>query len=210
MLSNCSQCQYFDHQPNHKNDIRCAIAPAYTSMWLKLKSLDKVTLNSIPVDSCRNFELNPSLEKKEINLPLTWKQWQRLIRDYDHPQSIENALDNRIFEHSLSLTIGDWQAIANSSCDCEASQRHHHLIAILAQQGIEPDESRWIEVDSSCIEAIRFDRARSLLYIRFHSQSVYEYSNFNSELFQDFLDAASKGSFFHLHIKDKFPFSLSA
>ncbi|MCC0179914.1 KTSC domain-containing protein [Waterburya agarophytonicola K14] len=199
MLSNCSQCQYFDHQPNHKNDIRCAIAPAYTSMWQKLKSLDKSTINAIPVDSCRDFDLDSRLKKKEINLPLTWKQWQRLIRDYDHPQSIENALDNKLFEHSLSLTIGDWQAIANSSCD-------RHLVNTLAQQGIEPDESRWIEVDSSCIEAVRFDRLKSSLFVRFHSQSVYLYENFHPRLFEEFVDSSSKGQFFHQQIRDRFPY----
>ena len=199
MLSNCSQCQYFDHQPNHKNDIRCGVAPAYTSMWQKLKSLDDFTLNAIPVDSCRDFDLDLRLETKEVTLPLTWKQWQRLIRDYDHPQSILNAFDNKIFEHSLSLTIGDWKAIANSSCD-------RNLIAILAQQGIEPDEPRWIEVDSSCIEAIRFDRAHSSLFIRFHSQSVYSYENFHPRTFKEFLDSSSKGQFFHQHIRDQLPY----
>ena len=203
MLSNCAQCRYFNHHPNHSGDIRCAIAPAYTTMWQKLKFLEESTLNAIPVDFCLDFELNPSLEKKEINLALTWKQWQKLIRDYDCPETIEGALKDKLFAHSLFLTLGDWKAIANSSQDPDVLQT-------LAQQGIEPDEKEegWLEVNSSCIEAITFNRSNSCLYVRFHSQSVYQYEQFHSQLFEEFLDADSKGSYFNLHIKDQFPYSL--
>ena len=117
MLSNCAQCQFFDHKPNHHGDIRCAIAPAYTAIWQQLKSLDESTLNAVPVDSCRDFELDSRLEKKDISLALTFKQWQRLIKNYDCPETILNAFDNKLFEHSLSLTLGDWQAIANFTDD---------------------------------------------------------------------------------------------
>ena len=205
MLSNCAQCRYFNHHPNYSGDIRCAVAPAYAAMWQKLKSLDESTLNAIPVDSCLDFELNPSLEKKEIDLSLTFQQWQKLIRDYDCPESILNALKDKLFEHSLLLTLGDWKAIANSSQDPD-------VLETLAQQSIEPDEKEegWIEVDSSCIEAIAFNRSQSCLYIQFHSQSVYQYRQVSSDIFEEFLNADSKGRFFNLHIKDQFPYSLYA
>ena len=203
MLSNCAQCRYFHHHPNHSSDIRCAIAPAYTAMWQKLRSLDESTLNAIPVDSCFDFELNPTLEQKEINLALTWKQWQKLIRDYDCPETIKGALKDRLFEHSLSLTLGDWQAIANFT-------HNSVLLETLAQQGIEPEAERWIEVDSSCIEEIAFNRSDSCLYIRFHSQSVYQYRQVSSDLFEEFLNADSQGQFFNVEIKDQFPYSLYA
>lgn len=206
MISNCSQCQYFDHKPNHKNDIRCAIAPAYTSMWQKLKSLDRVTLDSIPVDSCRDFYLDSRLEQKEISLPLTWKQWQKFILKQESTETIKairDTIKDKIFQHSLSLSIEHWKAIANSSDDSD-------VLSTLALHGIEPEEKRWHEVDSSCIEAICFDRSQSFLYIRFHSQSVYQYRNFNFDMFQDFLDASSKGQFFHTYIREQFPYRLYA
>ena len=205
MLTNCCQCQYFNHHPHHSGDILCAIAPAYTEMWKRLKSLDEYTLNSLPVHSCGNFDLNPSLEKKEISLALTFPQWQRLIREYDCSETLLNALQNKLFEHSLSLTLGDWQAIANSS-------RDQSVLETLKEHGIEPEdtEERWLDVDSSFIGAIAFNRSESCLYIRFCNQSVYLYREFNSQLFQDFVDADSKGQFFHLHIKDLFPYRLYA
>lgn len=201
MLSNCAQCQFFDHKPNHHGDIRCGIAPAYAAMWLKLKSLDESTLNAVPVDNCRDFELDSRLEKKEISLSLTYRQWQRLIKDYDCPETILNALDNKRFEHSLSLTLSDWQAIANSS-------DNYSVLNALEQQGVKREEPEWIDVSSSCIQAVRFDRSQSCLYIRFTSHSVYQYEGFNSELFQDFLNANSKGQFFNRYIKEEFPYSL--
>ncbi|MEL6930987.1 MAG: KTSC domain-containing protein [Cyanobacteria bacterium J06600_6] len=206
MLSNCSQCQYFDHQPNHKNDIRCAIAPAYTSMWLKLKSLDESTLNAVPVNSCHDFDLDSRLEKKEISLALTYQQWQSLARNTSNREIMDFLAFEKVIEHSFSLTIADWQAIANSTQDSQ-------VLSVLAQQGVEPEEEeeeQWHTVDSSCINAIAFDHSQSYLYIRFHSQSVYQYRQVCSDIFEEFLEAASKGQFFNYHIKDEFPHRLYA
>lgn len=202
MLSNCAECKYFDHHPHHHGDTRCAVTPAYTSMWQQLRSLDQSTINAIPVDSCRDFELDSSLEKQEIDLALSFQQWQKLIRNYDHPEAILNALKDRVFEHSLSLTLGDWHAIANST-------NSPQVLEALAQHDIKPDEEEetWIDVDSSCISAIAFHRLSSRLSIRFNQGSVYEYSQVTSDIFEDFLDADSKGRFFAHYIKDQYSYS---
>jgi len=198
MLSNCSQCKFFDQHPNHHSDIRCGIAPAYASVWLKLSSLDDSTLDAAPIDSCRDFDLDSRLEKKEIDLALTFQHWQQLARDFGS-SNIFHFLQDKTIDHSLTLTLGDWQAIANSS-------NNPDVLSTLAQHGIEPEETeeRWIDVDSSCIDAVSFHRPSSRLTIRFNSRGVYEYTPVTSDTFQDFLDADSQGRFFNQYIKDEY------
>lgn len=203
MLSNCSQCQYFDHNPHHSGDVVCAADPAYSSMWQRLNSLDQYTLDSIPVDDCREFALDPSLQKHEISLSLTFEQWREVIYSHsDCPNVILKSLQNHAFQHSLSLTRQQWQAIADSSgIPC--------LLEQLEAQGIKPTFGDWIEVDSSCIKAIAFDESSNCLKIRFHStnNSVYQYSGFDRLKFSDFRNSSSLGTFFHNEIKDFFPCS---
>jgi hypothetical protein len=111
MLTTCSQCQYFSN-PDHLGDAICAVAPTYASMWQRLNSLDQYTLDAIPVDNCREFELNPSLKKQEISLSLTFEQWKAVIFESECPSIILKSLRNHPFQHSLSLTLQQWQAIA--------------------------------------------------------------------------------------------------
>lgn len=115
MLSNCSQCQYFNHNPHHSGDVVCANDPAYAFMWQRLNSLDQYTLDSIPVDNCREFELNPSLKKHEISLSLTFEQWKAVIFESHCPTIILKSLRNHAFQHSLSLTLQQWQAIGREA-----------------------------------------------------------------------------------------------
>ena len=136
MISNCSQCQYFDHHPAHTGDVLCRIVPAYAFVWQKLKSLDKSTLNAVPIDSCHKFKIDPDLKKIEIKLTLTYQSWQYLARDSRNSDNV-SFLQDELIEHSLSLNTYDWQALANLSEDPD-------LLSTLAQQGIEPDE---LEVD---------------------------------------------------------------
>ena len=202
MPSNCSQCKLFNHHPNHHEDIRCANSPSYAAMWVKISSLDESILNALPIDFCRDFELNPSLEKKEIDLTLTFQSWQQLARDSDCSKTILGFLKDKLIEHSLSLTVRDWQAIANNS-------NSPQVLETLKQQGIEPEEveEHWHDIDSSCIDAIAFNRPTSTLSIRFNSREVYEYSDVASDTFQDFLDADSKGRFFNQCIKDEYSYN---
>lgn len=199
MISNCAECQFFDHHLNHTGDIVCAIVPHYAEMWQRLKTLDESTINAIPVDFCRDFELNPSLEKKDISLSLTFHQWQQVGRDSLSSKTILDFLKDRLIDQSLSLTLLEWQAIANASQDTK-------VLETLAQHNIEPEEEeeKWIEVNSSCISAIAFHRSSQRLTVRFNSGEIYEYHSVTSDTFQDFLDADSKGRFFNLYIKEEY------
>jgi hypothetical protein len=195
MLSNCSQCQYFSRNPHDSGDVVCAADPAYASMWQRLNSLDQYTLDHIPVDDCREFALDPSLEKQEISLSLTFQQWKGLIHDSDCSSIILDSLRDQLFQHSLSLTLEQWQAIANSS-------QNNNLLEQLEQHDIKPTDGDWIDVDSSCIDAIAFDNSSNILKIRFQNGSVYQYSDFDRLKFSDFRNASSHGRFFHQEIKD--------
>ncbi|WP_156114193.1 hypothetical protein [Myxosarcina sp. GI1] len=130
MLTDCSQCRYLDRHPNHHGDILCAVNPAYPNMWKLLKDLDRSTLNSLPVDICTHFEIDPSLAKTEITLSLTFQQWQQLARNSSASSTILNFFKDKQIEHSLSLTKNDWQTIANSS-------NNSHVLDHLAEHGIE-------------------------------------------------------------------------
>jgi len=185
-LTNCAQCRYLDQRPNHSSDVICAVAPHYASMWHKLQSLDKYSLNAIPVDCCRDFELNPCLEEKEISFSLTFQQWQQLARDSNCSKLILDFLKNKLIDQSVSLSVEEWQAIANNS-------QNPGVLEALKEQGIEPEETEasWIEVDSLCIGAIAYHRPSQKLAIRFKTDAVYEYTPVTSDIFQDFLDADS-------------------
>ena len=112
-LSDCQSCKYIDRTPNHRGDVICGVAPAYASMWERLHDLDEYTLNCVPIDECREFELNPELEEKEISLSLSFADWQTLIRESKHPAIID-ALKDVLIQLNLSFTVKQWQAIANT------------------------------------------------------------------------------------------------
>ena len=56
-------------------------------------------------------------------------------------------------------------------------------------------------VASSNLAAVGYDSASQQLYIQFHSGGTYVYSGVTDDLYQSLMAAASKGSFFHHHIK---------
>lgn len=61
-----------------------------------------------------------------------------------------------------------------------------------------------ISVNSSAIAAIGYDPASSRMRIRFVDSGEYDYFGVPEHIFRDFLSAASKGSYFHRHIKDRY------
>lgn len=65
-LSNCQSCKYLDRTPHHRGDIVCGLNPSYASMWKRLNSLDKYSLDCLPIDDCREFELDPAFEEKAM------------------------------------------------------------------------------------------------------------------------------------------------
>lgn len=73
----------------------------------------------------------------------------------------------------------------------------------------------WKDVDSSHIERVAYDRKNQKLYIQFknriNSQGqedivVYQYSNVNANQYNAFMNAESKGSFFHQNFRNKSPY----
>jgi len=61
-----------------------------------------------------------------------------------------------------------------------------------------------IPVSSSNVASIGYEN--SILEVHFHSGSIYQYLHVPETVFNDFLQASSKGSFVHQHLKDKYPF----
>ena len=199
-LTDCSTCKYFDRQPHHSTDIVCSLDPAYASMWKRLKSLDKFSLDCLPIDDCREFAPDPAFEEKTIALSLGFFDWHKLERETSNP-TIGKALRDTLIELNLSLTREKWQQIAN--CTAIAAVR-----VALEAEGIEAHRDPWICVDSSCIDAIAYDEAISALKIRFNSGDIYEYERVPHQIYMNLLDADSKGSFFNRHIKNVIPYRL--
>ncbi len=199
-LTNCSRCQYFNHNPNHQGDIVCSLNPAYAQMYRHLKSLDAYTVDCLPVDDCREFELDLAHQKKEITLSLTLAQWQQTAYESSNPSLID-ALKNITISKTINLTQEQWQQIADS---CTVPE----VVLKLEDEGIKHRREHWIHVDSECIDAIAFDRDASTLKIQFTSGQTYQYHDFDGATYLSFLDAYSKGRFFNMHIKDVYPYQL--
>jgi len=60
-------------------------------------------------------------------------------------------------------------------------------------------------VRSSNIRSVGYDPASLTLEVEFHSGSIYQYSGVPETIYQGFMRAASKGSYFHNHIKGRYP-----
>ena len=205
-LSNCQQCKYFDRSPHHRGDLICGVNPAYANAFKRLESLDEYSKSCLPIDDCRDFELDPRWEKKAmptasfaIAFNLSINEWQKLIRESSLP-TIAEGLNEVLFEHSFSLTQEDWQRIANSTSI-------PNVRLTLQNEGIEPIRDSWIPVDSSAIEAIAYIPTDSTLKVRFNTGEVYQYHQVSQSVFNDFLDAPSHGTFLNQHIKNCYLYS---
>lgn len=60
-------------------------------------------------------------------------------------------------------------------------------------------------VKSSNLKSVGYDHDRRLLEIEFINGAVYEYKGVPSEIYVQFMEAYSLGSFFHEFIRDKYP-----
>lgn len=70
-------------------------------------------------------------------------------------------------------------------------------------------EAEFVPVESSVMEAVKYDQATQTLSIRFvNPPTVYEYSGVAPMVYAEFLAAESKGRFFHESIKGQYPESL--
>ena len=59
-------------------------------------------------------------------------------------------------------------------------------------------------MESSNIDAIGYDPAKSELHVRFTSGATYAYSGVEQTVFNKFLAAGSPGGFFAAHVKNKY------
>lgn len=63
-----------------------------------------------------------------------------------------------------------------------------------------------INVKSSNIKSIFYDKENSSLYVKFIGDTVYQYFDVNVDLYNKMLNATSKGKFFFENIKNKYRF----
>lgn len=61
-------------------------------------------------------------------------------------------------------------------------------------------------VQSSAVLAIAYSEIWWVLDVSFHSGAVYRYFGVDSSTFEEFRVAPSKGQFFNIRVKNRFPF----
>lgn len=64
-----------------------------------------------------------------------------------------------------------------------------------------------MNVDSAAIREIDYDADRAKLLVRFESGEQYVYVGVPGEVHRSFVNADSKGRFFQLQIRDRYPFN---
>ncbi|MBX3484542.1 KTSC domain-containing protein [Phenylobacterium sp.] len=64
-----------------------------------------------------------------------------------------------------------------------------------------------MDVDSAAIQAIDYDEGQAKLFVRFTSGERYMYVGVPGEVCRSFVEAASKGRFFHAEIRDRYPYN---
>ena len=64
-----------------------------------------------------------------------------------------------------------------------------------------------MDVDSTAISEIDYDAERTKLLVRFMSGERYVYVGVPGEVHRSFVEADSKGRFFQLQIRDRYPFN---
>jgi hypothetical protein len=63
-----------------------------------------------------------------------------------------------------------------------------------------------MDVESTAISAIDYDAERAKLLVRFQSGEQYVYVGVPAEVCRSFAEAESKGRFFQLQIRDRYPY----
>ncbi len=61
-------------------------------------------------------------------------------------------------------------------------------------------------VSSSNIRSVGYEVEAQMLELEFHSGGVYRYSGVPEVIYRGLIRAASKGSYFHQNIKDRYSF----
>jgi hypothetical protein len=80
MLTNCNTCQFCTRQHHHLSDVGCAVNPGYWTLWnLLQRQTEPTTLNTLPIDDCREFRELQELQPHMLTITLTLEQWKALI-----------------------------------------------------------------------------------------------------------------------------------
>ena len=61
-------------------------------------------------------------------------------------------------------------------------------------------------VDSSNLRSVGYDPEARILEVEFHSGGIYRYSGVLEAAYRGLMRAGSKGSYFHKHIRQEYPF----
>jgi lysyl-tRNA synthetase class 2 len=64
-----------------------------------------------------------------------------------------------------------------------------------------------MQVESQAIRDIAYDPERAKLFVQFADGDRYVYVGVPGEVHRSFLDAESKGRFFHAEIRDQYPYN---
>ncbi len=103
----------------------------------------------------------------------------------------------------LTLTRRQWQQVSQALARAG-------LLALLAEQlqGVisAPEDVRMVPVESSNIAAIGYGIQEETLWVDFHSGSRYRYLDVPIWVFEDFLEARSKGQFLNSRIKGEYDY----
>lgn len=62
-------------------------------------------------------------------------------------------------------------------------------------------------VRSSDLKSVGFDAPSQTLKIEFHSGGVYQYRAVPQAIYDALMNASSKGTYFHLHIKERYAYA---
>lgn len=68
-----------------------------------------------------------------------------------------------------------------------------------------PPKSRWIDVESSMISAVRYDRSAKTLDVIFNSGAMWRYEEVPPGVYKELMDSGSKGSYMRYAIIGEYP-----
>jgi hypothetical protein len=65
-----------------------------------------------------------------------------------------------------------------------------------------------IAVDSTTLRTVGYDAERQLLQIEFQNRSIYQYFEVPATVYEELMQAPSKGAYFNRSIRPRFDFAL--
>lgn len=63
----------------------------------------------------------------------------------------------------------------------------------------------WVPLNSTLLQAAAYQDQPPVLQLRFHGGAVYRYLGVPAQLYQQLLQAESKGQYFNFWIRNRFP-----